>query len=76
MDFDSLTSSHPVYVPVKDPKEISEIFDKISYDKVKWNTIGIIRLTQFYRIFYFAPAHLIKELRNFQYVVHFKGTYI
>ncbi|KAL1491457.1 hypothetical protein ABEB36_012054 [Hypothenemus hampei] len=31
--FDSLRSSHPVSVPIGDPKEIDEIFDTISYKK-------------------------------------------
>ena len=30
---DSLSSSHPIYVPVSNPNEINEIFDKISYSK-------------------------------------------
>ena len=32
---DSLASSHPISVPVNDPAEINEIFDAISYDKVR-----------------------------------------
>ena len=31
---DSLTSSHPIFVPVKNPSQIREIFDTISYAKV------------------------------------------
>ncbi len=34
LDLDSLTTSHPISVPVKDPKEIEAIFDAISYKKV------------------------------------------
>ena len=36
---DSLASSHPVSMPVQDPKEIEAIFDTISYKKVViiWN---------------------------------------
>ena len=33
LDLDSLTTSHPISVDVKDPKEIEAIFDKISYKK-------------------------------------------
>ena len=33
--FDGLVTSHPVYVPVSDPAQISEIFDTISYQKVR-----------------------------------------
>ena len=33
-NFDGLISSHPLYVPVNHPDEISEIFDRISYAKV------------------------------------------
>jgi len=32
---DGLVSSHPVYVPVGHPDEINEIFDRISYAKVR-----------------------------------------
>lgn len=31
--FDALKNSHPVSVPIGDPSEISQIFDKISYEK-------------------------------------------
>jgi aminopeptidase N len=30
---DSLRSSHPVEVPVRNPDEVDQIFDEISYDK-------------------------------------------
>ena len=33
-EFDALATSHPIYVPVNNPDEINEIFDKISYSKV------------------------------------------
>jgi len=33
-EFDSLVTSHPIYVPVNHPDEIAEIFDGISYSKV------------------------------------------
>ena len=33
--FDGLVTSHPVYVPVSDPAQINEIFDTISYQKVR-----------------------------------------
>merc|ERR1719414_1663260 len=33
LELDSLTTSHPVSVEVKDPKEIEAIFDAISYKK-------------------------------------------
>ncbi len=32
---DSLSNSHPISVPVDDPAEINEIFDAISYNKVR-----------------------------------------
>lgn len=35
MDADGLASSHPVYIPVNHPDEISQIFDIISYSKVR-----------------------------------------
>ena len=34
LGYDSLTSSHPISIPVNHPNEISEIFDTISYLKV------------------------------------------
>ena len=34
---DALVSSHPISVPVRDPAEIGEIFDAISYEKVRWS---------------------------------------
>jgi hypothetical protein len=30
---DALLSSHPVEVPIKDPKEIGQVFDALSYQK-------------------------------------------
>jgi aminopeptidase N len=33
---DSLKSSHPISVDVKDPAEINEIFDNISYEKASY----------------------------------------
>ena len=34
LKIDSLSSSHPIYVPVSHPDEINQIFDSISYGKV------------------------------------------
>ena len=31
---DGMGSSHPIYIPVYNPEEINEIFDKIIYSKV------------------------------------------
>ena len=35
--FDSLTSSHPVYVPIDQANKISQIFDTISYKKGEYS---------------------------------------
>jgi len=35
MSLDALRSSHPVSVPVHQPNDIAEIFDAISYKKVR-----------------------------------------
>ncbi|XP_060551724.1 aminopeptidase N-like isoform X2 [Ruditapes philippinarum] len=43
-DIDSLTSSHPIYVPVQNPDEINEIFDTISYAKGG----SVIRMMRFF----------------------------
>ena len=32
---DSIANTHPISVPVKNPSQITEIFDSISYDKVR-----------------------------------------
>lgn len=40
-EIDCLVTSHPIYVPVQNPDEINEIFDTISYSKVK--TDGYMR---------------------------------
>ena len=32
---DGLASSHPIYVPVKHPDDIYQIYDTISYKKVR-----------------------------------------
>ena len=32
---DSMANTHPISVPVKNPSQITEIFDSISYDKVR-----------------------------------------
>ena len=34
LSLDALVTSHPVYIEVKHPSEIDEIFDSISYQKV------------------------------------------
>ena len=34
-DDDGLTSSHPVYLPLADTTEIRQVFDTISYNKVR-----------------------------------------
>ncbi|KFP05341.1 Endoplasmic reticulum aminopeptidase 1, partial [Calypte anna] len=36
MVVDSLDSSHPISTPVEDPAQILEIFDEVSYEKVKY----------------------------------------
>ena len=33
LGLDALHNSHPIEVPVNHPKEIEEIFDRISYEK-------------------------------------------
>lgn len=38
MEVDSLSSSHPVSTPVENPVQIQEMFDDVSYDKVKINS--------------------------------------
>lgn len=35
MEVDALNSSHPISTPVENPAQILEMFDDVSYDKVK-----------------------------------------
>ena len=35
MEVDALNSSHPVSTPVENPAQIREMFDEVSYEKVK-----------------------------------------
>jgi puromycin-sensitive aminopeptidase len=44
LELDSLENSHPIEVEVGHPSEVDEIFDKISYFKVKFNIVVITRL--------------------------------
>ena len=41
LQLDSLSNSHPVSVEVKDPGEINELFDTISYNKVGFHNMVI-----------------------------------
>ncbi|CAC5387007.1 ANPEP [Mytilus coruscus] len=43
-NLDGLVTSHPLYVPVSNPSQINEIFDKISYEKGS----TIIRMMRFF----------------------------
>lgn len=38
MEVDALNSSHPISTPVESPTQILEMFDSVSYDKVKYRT--------------------------------------
>jgi len=38
---DSMANTHPISVPVKNPSQITEIFDSISYDKVRSSDEGV-----------------------------------
>lgn len=42
MSLDSLSTSHPIFVPVTSPDEINEIFDEISYHKVTCHQSSLI----------------------------------
>ncbi|KGG50376.1 hypothetical protein DI09_73p40 [Mitosporidium daphniae] len=54
---DSLRSSHPIEVPVRDPSEISQIFDSISYSK----GASVIRMLEAY----LGPKVFQKGLQNY-----------
>lgn len=60
---DSHLNSHPISVPVKDPSQINEIFDTISYDKV---CIFLLFLLPF--IFY-DHFHFLFRLVSLFYIV-------
>ena len=40
MEVDALNSSHPVSTPVENPAQIREMFDDVSYEKVKEHCCG------------------------------------
>lgn len=40
MEVDALNSSHPVSTPVVKPAQIREMFDEVSYEKVKMDNKG------------------------------------
>lgn len=42
MEVDALNSSHPVSTPVENPAQIREIFDEVSYEKVKMDYKGTV----------------------------------
>lgn len=42
MEVDALNSSHPVSTPVENPAQIREMFDDVSYEKVKWDYKGMV----------------------------------
>jgi hypothetical protein len=43
MEVDALNSSHPVSTPVENPAQIREMFDDVSYEKVKVDCKGTVR---------------------------------
>jgi puromycin-sensitive aminopeptidase len=63
LSLDSLTASHPIEVPVHHPKEISEIFDQISYSK----GASVIRMLASYVGEKDFQAGLRKYLKRHQY---------
>lgn len=42
MEVDALNSSHPVSTPVENSAQIQEMFDEVSYEKVKNNDMGTV----------------------------------
>ena len=45
---DGLANSHPIKVPVNHPDEINEIFDSISYEKVRFCLAPLLLLESQY----------------------------
>lgn len=41
MEVDAFNSSHPVSTPVENPEQIREMFDDVSYEKVKADFRGL-----------------------------------
>ncbi|XP_064471424.1 aminopeptidase N-like [Ornithodoros turicata] len=66
MNLDCLRSSHPVSVPVSDPAEISENFDRISYGK----GAAIIRMMNFF----LTETVFQKGLQNYLYEMRFHNS--
>lgn len=46
MEVDSLPSSHPVSTHVENPVQIQEMFDDVSYDKVRTRGTGMYEMGQ------------------------------
>lgn len=47
MEVDALNSSHPVSTHVENPAQIREMFDEVSYDKVKVDSKGAVWTLKF-----------------------------
>ncbi len=64
LGLDALTTSHPIQVDVKDPKEIEAIFDAISYKKVNLyyyivdQVLRLILMQENFKIGLVHPQHV------------------
>lgn len=65
---DALSTSHPISVDVRDPKEIEAIFDTISYNKVKSFSFECCRVSCFIQIlfvlissFFLGSCHFVHD---------------
>lgn len=61
MEVDALDSSHPISTPVEDPAQILEMFDDVSYQKVKYTSaidFTIVLLALCSCILLISPAHV------------------
>jgi hypothetical protein len=56
---DAGVNSHPIVVPVSHPNQITEVFDAISYSKVKYMCINLPRETFNHLLVYLIYTRLL-----------------
>ena len=56
MEVDALNSSHPVSTPVENPAQILEMFDEVSYEKVKMDNKSAV----------WTPKHINTGVERFR----------
>lgn len=74
LSLDALVSSHPIYIEVQHPNDISEIFDSISYQKV--DIIIMLVSTELLQKKHIGEEYLTKESHcNVLLIIIFSGVF-